>query len=54
MEGRAREVKGEGEEGGGDNCKKAHPINEAGGETRRSDDNGPSLKITINQQLWAG
>jgi hypothetical protein len=35
MEGQAREVKGEGEEGGGDDRNKAHPIDKTGGETRR-------------------
>ncbi len=35
MEGRVREVKGEGEEGGGDNRDEAHPINDTGGETRK-------------------
>jgi hypothetical protein len=36
MEGQAREVKGEGEEGGGgDKRDKAHRINGTGGETRQ-------------------
>jgi hypothetical protein len=35
MEGRAREVKGEGEEGGGDDRDEAHSISETGGETQR-------------------
>ncbi len=36
MEGRAREVKGEGEEGrGGDKRDEAHCINGTGGETRQ-------------------
>jgi hypothetical protein len=35
MEWRAREVKGEKEEGNGDNRNKAHPINKIGGETRQ-------------------
>jgi hypothetical protein len=34
MEGRAREVKGEREEGGGDDHNEAHPIYETGGETQ--------------------
>jgi hypothetical protein len=54
MEGRAREVKGEGEEGGGgDERDEAHPIDETGGERRRWDDDGPPLKITINRRWWA-
>jgi hypothetical protein len=35
MEGQAREVKGEGEEGVGDNHNKAHLIDKTGGETRQ-------------------
>jgi hypothetical protein len=35
MERQAREVKGEGEEGSGDDRNKAHPINETSGETQR-------------------
>jgi hypothetical protein len=33
MEGQAKEVKGEGEESGGVDHNKAHPINKTGGET---------------------
>jgi hypothetical protein len=49
MEVQAREVKGEGGEGGGgDERDKANPIDKTGGETQRWDHDGPPLKIKIN------
>jgi hypothetical protein len=35
LEGQVREVKGEGEEGRGDDCNEAHPIYKTGGETQQ-------------------
>jgi hypothetical protein len=35
MEGQSKEIKGEGEEGGGDDHDKSHPTDKTGGETQQ-------------------